>query len=249
MAKKAVADCYLERNEGIRIDVVQKLEARTAPPLRAFFRRLGAAHVYEELIVPTLEKDKGLLVAAVRDRPWPPWGIDALRVHALVHVHPIGDAGASLSGILVSDDDGLNLGLAAAVYKETLEWLARRKVKDVSYLVREGSYYADKVLAATGIDKTEDLFLTEQARYNVYRGATADHLKRLELDGVSTPDLLSHKLGDRVLDRFAGLWAVVDRGSRPYWRDWGGGVPGIIPNTGGGLDASQPGGVDTSPPS
>jgi len=73
MAKKAVADCYLERNEGIRIDILQKLEPRAAPPLRAFFRRLGAAHVYEELIVPTLEKDKGLLVAAVRDRPWPPW--------------------------------------------------------------------------------------------------------------------------------------------------------------------------------
>ena len=239
-------DEYKERNETIRIDCFESLDEKLQVPLMTFFRRLSIPHVYWETIVPTLQEGNAMICAAVRDRPWPPWGLGAQKVHALLLVYPIGERTASLNNIFVADDDLTNIGLQSAVYKEALQHLIRKKKTEVNYVVLEGSIMPDRILASNGFKKTDDLFLTEEARYNLYTASSKDVLKKLGLADVSSPDLLSHEVDDKVFQRNALFHGMTQMAGMPFWL---GRIrrPGLIFNGGGLFDANPPAGVPPSP--
>src|SRR4051812_43279059 len=184
---------YTSRNEATRVDVFEELSHTALAAVRAFFRRLGAPHLVEEHILPTLEEGDAQLYAAVRDRPWPPWGLGARHMTALCMVQEIGSESYSVSPVYVADEEATNIGMIAALYKEVLEGLLPSPNAELNYLVAEGSVLGAAVLEHAGFKRYDDVFLTEHGRYFTYRAPVAEVMKHLGLDEIETPDLLAHE--------------------------------------------------------
>jgi len=113
-------------------------------------------------------------VAAVQDRPWPPWGLGARTVTALCQTEAVSDASYAISPVYVTEQDLTNIGLITAVFKEALELLVSNPRAEICYLVAEGSTLADRLMRANGFQKSEDVFVTWNARYYTYRSPAAD---------------------------------------------------------------------------
>jgi hypothetical protein len=234
-------------NDVVRIDRVEEMDSHLAVATMRFFRRLGIPHLYSERIAPTLEGGDSQVFLAARDRPWPPWGLGARSIGALCQVHPVSKSTYALSPVYTAEEDATNVGLIAAVYKETLEELSRTGGAEVSYLVVEGSRFADRLLRGVGFQPSEDLQVTDQAKYRLYRVEAGKLAAALGLDKVSVPELLAHKLDDATLDRlssyFSGLHLATGQGRFTdrvvYEIGW---------VDGGLFDANLPGGVPPSSP-
>src|SRR5881296_2485410 len=100
---------YDERNRSVRIDVFQELNHHTLAAIRSFLRRLGSPHLLDEVILPTLHEGDSQILAAVQDRPWPPWGLGARRIMALCPTHSVGDNNFAVSPVYVTDEDLTNI--------------------------------------------------------------------------------------------------------------------------------------------
>jgi hypothetical protein len=234
-------------NDVVRIDRIEETDSHLGVAMMSFFRRLGIGHLYPERIAPTLEGGDSQIYLAARDRPWPPWGLGARTIGALCQVHPVGSNSYAISPVYTADEDATNIGLVAAVYKEALEDLSRTEGAEVNYLVVQGSRFADRLLRAVGFSATDDLQVTDQAKYRFYRTEAGKLAQALGLDKISVPELLAHKIDDATLDRlsgyFAGLHLATGQGRftdriahEILWID------------GGLFDAGLPGGVPPSPP-
>lgn len=229
---------YDQENDAVRLDNFCELDTAVAVAMRSFFRKIGSPHLFEERILPTLEIEDSMIFAAVRDRPWPPWGHGSRRISALIQIHPVGNNSFGLSPIYVRPEEASNLGLRAALFKEAIESLSQRPKAEVNYLVIEGSVLTDRVLSSVGFKRSDDLVQTEAARYFFYRADARALLDQLQLTKVSIPELLSHRVADSVLERNALYQGVLD------WSR----TRETIPIDGGSFDASLPGGVPPSPP-
>ncbi len=241
-AKGLEGGLYDERNDTTRIDMFDKVDQHTAVAMMAFCRQLGASHLFAERIRPILAEDRAVVFAAVRDRPWPPWGLGARQVSALCQVYPVGERAFTVSPIYTSPGEAANIGLISAVYREALEHITREKGAEVQYLVAEGAVLADRVLRKFGFAKTEDVAVTETARYFRYAVPASRVLAALGLDKLSTPELLAHRMDDGVYERNALFQLAFQIAAVPghLWeRRW---VPEIGPFDGGGWDMDLPGG-------
>jgi 2OG-Fe(II) oxygenase superfamily len=208
---------YDYRNQSTRVDLFDELHDHEIAALRSFTRRLGFPHLLDEVILPTFRGGDSQIVAAVQDRPWPPWGLGARTITALCQTEAVSDASYAVSPVYVTDQDLTNVGLISAVFKEALEFLAVNPRAEVCYLVAEGSNLADRVMRATGFKKSEDVFVTWNARYYTYRLLAAEVLHNLGLEKLSTPDLLAHDQADAWLDRSALFHQTIHLGSRAEW--------------------------------
>ncbi len=232
------------KNDVVRIELMDQADESYQLTLMNFFRRIGAIHLYWERILPTLSRDDAHAVAAIRDRPWPPWGgVSAHKLDAMCLIHPVGGNRVAFSPVFTSDYDVTNVGLIAAVYNEALESVQERHGDvDICYLVIEGSVLAQHVLRMNGFEKTEDLFLTEEARYDIYVANVGKLADSLGLADATTPDLLGRDLSHSILERNALFHGSIHLASR-------GGLldkikyPEIIPIDGGIFDSALPGGV------
>jgi hypothetical protein len=237
---------FHEKNESIRIDVLTEADENMRAALASFFRRLGMTHVLKERIGPTL-KSGGALVVAVRDRSWPPWGLDAQNLQAVCQVYPAGENTFAITPVITTDENATNIGLISAVYKEALEHVLRDRKAQIAYLVAEGSFLADRVLTENGFTKSNDLAVTDHGRYHVYRAPAAKLLARLSLDKRSTADLLAHDLDAKTLQRNASLQGMIAAATR-------GALSGILTRSEiilidfGRFTDSLPGGVPPTPP-
>lgn len=245
-SKRMAKPFYGDRNEATRVDLFDELSENAQSALRAFFRRMGAPHLFDEVLIPLLLEGDSQVFAAVRDRPWPPWGLGARYISAVCQTHLIIDRTYGISPVYVADEDLSNIGLMAAVYKEALEYLAYSvEGAEINYLVVEGSTLADHVLRRSGFEKTEDVFLTEAARYFTYRIPAVELLANLGLEKVSTPDLLSHEIDPRILERNALFHSSIYLSSRAEWminEIW---IASEISRLVRGGHFSKPGGVPT----
>jgi hypothetical protein len=233
---------FSKKNELIRIESLAAIDDKLAAPLRTFFRRIGLPHVYDEFVVPVLADGAAVGIVAVKDRAWPPWGVGAQTIHALTIASPVTSDSAGLSNIFVLDEDAGNIALVAAVYSELLNSLDRRGVKDISYIVLEGSIFAGRVLAGLGFSPTEELFLSHGSRYTVHSSALSVHREAISLHETASPDLLGGNLGDSAFGSVVGLHAATSIGSLAFYSERAA-SPEILPNTGGFQRASRPGGV------
>src|SRR4051794_27173516 len=108
------------RNESTRIDVLDELNDYALAAVRVFARQIGAPHLVDEVIRPIFCEGDSQIVAAVQDRPWPPWGLGARTINALCQTHAVSDDSYAASPVYVTDHDLTNVGLVSAVYKEAL---------------------------------------------------------------------------------------------------------------------------------
>ena len=108
---------YYDRNRSTRIDVFRELTPTWRAALYQFFRRIGAPSYVDEVVVPTLELGESQVFCAVRDRPWPPWGLGARTISAFALVQSVAPESWAISPIQTSPEDATNVGLIAAVYK------------------------------------------------------------------------------------------------------------------------------------
>src|SRR6267142_27810 len=230
------------RNQSTRVDLFEDTNDRDLAALRSFTRRLGASHLLDEVILPTLRGGDSQLVAAVQDRPWPPWGLGARTVTALCQTEAVSDASYAISPVYVTEQDLTNIGLITAVFKEALELLVSNPRAEVCYLVAEGSTLADRLMRANGFQKSEDVFVTWNARYYTYRSPAADLLRHLGLHKLSTPDLLAHDQPDLWLEKNALFHQTIFLASRAEWLTDSQVASEIVRLVRGG-HASKPGGV------
>lgn len=208
---------YLSRNESTRIDRFDELSHTTTAAVRSFCRRLGAPHLLDEVILPTLQDGDAQIFAAVRDRPWPPWGVGARHISALCDIQAVSDESYAISPVYVTDEDATNVGLSSAVYKEVLESIAISPNSEVNYLVAEGSILVHHIFQSHGFKKYEDVFLTEQTRYFTYRIGAHELLCRLGLDKIDTPDLLAHQISSNILETNAIFHQTIYLASKAEW--------------------------------
>jgi hypothetical protein len=197
-------------NDVVRIDRIEETDSHLGVAMASFFRRLGIGHLYPERIVPTLEGGDSQIYLAARDRPWPPWGLGGRTIGALCQVHPVGRNRYAISPVYTADEDATNIGLIAAVYKEALEDLSRTQGAEVNYLVVQGSRFADRLLRGVGFSPGDDLQVTDQAKYRVYRMEAGKLAQALGLDKISVPELLAHQIDDATLDRLSGYFAGLN---------------------------------------
>lgn len=237
---------HSQKNDAVRFENFDSLNEYNQVCLTTFFRKIELPHVFEEIIAPSLKTGNAMVCVAIIDRPWPPWGIGSQQVVALSHVHPVGETDAGLSHIFVLDESLTNIGLQSALFKETLQRLIGAGKTEISYLVIENSVYANRVLFALGFRRTDSLFLTEYARYYVYRADVNEVLQRLGLDKILTSDLLAHNIEDSIFDRNALFQSMLQLATKPYWFE-SSIVAEIIANLGIGISALPPGGIGGTP--
>ncbi len=236
------SNAFSKKNEVMRIETFEKLEDNLEAPLMAFFRHIGLPHLYWEHLVPVMREGNTVAVAAVKDRVWPPWGVGAQTIHALALACPVADDGAGISNVFVLEEDVGNIGLVAAVYKEMVGTLIRRGVKELSYIVLDGSVFASRVLGGTAFKQTEELVLTHGNKYNVFSADPQAHLKAMGLDSVALPDLMDGNLDDNAFSKVAQWIGATSVGSTPFWTGRAS-TPEVIPNTAGLHRLSRPGGT------
>jgi Rps23 Pro-64 3,4-dihydroxylase Tpa1-like proline 4-hydroxylase len=236
------APFYADRNNATRIDVFEELSHTAKAALRTFCRRLGAPHLMDEVLMPTLEDGDSSIFVAVRDRPWPPWGVGARTVTALCQVQTITDESYAVSPIYVADEELTNVGLMAALFKEVLDSLTISPRAELNYLVADGAVLTARVLQSLGFVRSEDVFLTEQARYHTWRAPVEKVISALQLDKYATPDLLAHDVPGDTLLRQATFFSTIYLGSRAEWTDVRPSAAEIIRLVRGG-HSGKPGGV------
>ncbi|MGW3199162.1 2OG-Fe(II) oxygenase [Streptomyces sp. NPDC001118] len=242
---EAGSDFFAERNGGTRIEIFDELSELAKAALHTFFRRTGAPHLMEEVVLPLFSEGDSQIFAAVRDRPWPPWGLGARNIVAVLQTHLVADGCWGLSPVHVADEDLTNVGLSSAVYKEALETLAVDPTAEVHYLVAEGSRLADRTLRRVGFERSEDVFLTEAARYLTYRTPARELLTRLGLADIDTVDVLTGAVDDEVFERNAAFHSTVYLASRAEWVSDRVTVASEIARLVRGGHYSKPGGVPT----
>jgi hypothetical protein len=232
----------VQRNESLRFEVVEQVDAALEGSLRAFFRHIGSSHVFSEWIVPALRSGHGVVNVALGERPSSPRGIGAKPVAAALLVYPIGPDDASLTNVFVPDDQLTNVGLTTALFENTLQVLRARGKSAVSYVVSERSMLADRILTSAGFARGDDSFLTESLRYYVYRGEIGRVLGRLGLAEVFQSDILAERLEDGVFERNALFQATTQLASRAYWNE-SSPFAELIANTGLAEGPATPAGV------
>jgi len=246
MSDTKVKRFYGDRNAATRIDLFDELSELAQAALRAFFRRMDAPHLFDEVVLPLLYEGDSQIFAAVRDRPWPPWGLGARYVSAVCQTHLVADTTYGLSPVYVAPEDLSNVGLIAALYKEAVEYLALSvKGAEINYLVAEGSVLADHVLRKVGFERTDDVFLTEAARYLTYRMDAGELLRSLGLEAVATPDLLAHDVDPEILERNTLFHSTIYLGSHAEWTTTSALTASELVRLVRGGHFSKPGGVPT----
>jgi hypothetical protein len=220
----------LPRTEQFRFVCLAKHDSKVTMPVQAFFRRIGLPRVFDELVAPGLEDGSGMAVMAMRDRPWPPWGIGAQSVSAITFIYPIGEERAGLSNVFALPEEELSIGLLAAVYREALSLLAERSTKRVHFVTRGGPHLAGRVLAAAGFADTGIPYITEAARYSFHEAELSAHLAALGVADSTPLQLLGDEFPGAVLDRMALYLLTLNAAFGGYWRETVR-APEVIPNT------------------
>jgi len=220
----------LPRTEQFRFVCLTEHDSKLAIPIQAFFRRIGLPRVFDELVSPGLEEGSGMAVMAMRDRPWPPWGIGAQSVSAFTFIYPIGEGRAGLSNVFALPEEELSIGLLAAVDREGLNVLAEHSTNRIHFVTRDGSHLSARVLAGAGFEETGIPYITNEARYCFHEAELSSHLAALGIADCTPLQLLGEEFPEAALDRIALYLLTLNASFGGYWRETVR-APEVIPNT------------------
>lgn len=211
-------DCAL-RNERIRIEISNGISDEMKAPVAKFFREIGAGHAFLEVIEPLTKSTRTLIAMGISDRPWPPRGVGAHIVEAMA-IAVIGDGNrAFLTPVLVSPQNGTNVGLAAALTKRLFDALNQSSVKSMIYLVRDDSTVIAHLLSEAGFKPSNERVVTEQANFLHFAADPEEALKKLGLAERRAGDLLSLSLDPDQLSRLSLYHFGLSAASRNFWSD------------------------------
>jgi hypothetical protein len=219
----------LPRTEQFRFVSLTEDDGKSTLALRAFFRRIGLSRVYDEMVAPGLQDGSGLVVMAVRDRPWPPFGIGAQSVSAMCFIYPIGEGRAGLANVFALPEEQLSIGLLAAVYREALDILVERGTKWVHFVTRDDSHFAAHVLQSAGFEQTGIPYITEAARYCFHEVEIAAHLGALGITDTTPLQLLADEFPESTLERTGLYLLTVNTAFSGFWSETVK-APELIPN-------------------
>ena len=231
------ASLYDSLNESLRFEEFIEVDDVSVIAIRMFFRELGTLHLVDEYVLPTLRAPDSSIFAAVKDRPWPPWGHGSKNIVAFTQVHQIAENSYAVGPVRVQPSQAANIGLRAALYKEAIESLAKEKEAEVNYLVIEGSVLTDQLLTSVGFQRTPDLVQTDDAKYFFYRANCVELLAQLQLNNVSVPELLTLQVNPVIIEKNASFQAIMD------WAV----LRELVPIWFGGFHESIPGGTPPPP--
>jgi hypothetical protein len=237
---------YSVKNETVRFVTVSELSAEMRSAVGAFFRRSGLSNGFYELIDPLTQQTKFVLAAAVTDRPWPPRGVGAIEIQALV-VAVIGDGDrAFLTPVIAGPENTTNVGLSAAVMKELLRGLQELKIEKVVFLAHEGSHLVAHILKNAGFTPTQEQVITDQAHY-VHYSATLDTVSQsLGLSELRTGDLLSHAIEPSRLSQLGLFHLGLSAGATNFWHERSSWVE-LLPGLFDWIATLPPGGIGGTP--
>src|SRR5262245_17400950 len=137
-------------SETVSVVVTSTLSTERRVGVQRFLRKLGALHIYDELIGPLLDGGRLHLALATTDRPWPPKGVGSVTVHALgIAMRATGDR-ALLTPVVTSLEHTTNVGLVGALTRVLLDELIESGTPEVSYLVRAEELALERTLAKAG---------------------------------------------------------------------------------------------------
>lgn len=213
------APVTLPRTDLFRLVTLTRPDDKLAPALRAFLRRAGLPHVFDELLWPALHEGNTLAVAALRDRPWPPWGLGAVSVSALTVCHPIHEARAGVGGVIAVPEEVASVGLLAAVHREAVAKLAERGVTALQHVVRAHTFLAVRVLAGAGFVDHKHPVVTDDAAYRLHEAPVAAHLAALGLADRTPLQLLAEEFAPAAFDRLALYLLAVGQQFALHWTD------------------------------
>jgi hypothetical protein len=232
------------RLDTFELEYHDTLDADLEPPVRAFLRRVGLGHVYDELLRPTMAEGATVVAMAVKRRPWPPWGVGAMTLSAMAIATSVDRRTAGVCAVLAVPEEATAIPLHAATYVTLLEGLADRGVERVHHVVREGSELGHRIGAIAGLEPSPHLILTEHARYWLHDAEIARHRDAIGLSEHGVDELLAGEgLAHGAFDRVALFLLGVSAALAPWWREEVA-AGEIIANTGPGRVAEclPPGG-------
>jgi hypothetical protein len=232
------------RLEEFEFDCFDAINPSFEVPARAFLRRIGLGHLFDELVRPSLDAGSALVAVAQRRRPWPPWGIGARTFSAIEIALPVGEGTAGLTSVLAVPEEATQIGLLAAVHTTLLQGLSERGVERVHFVVREAAPFSERIVAAAGFTPTSQLLLTESSRYWLYDASVEEHRRALGIQEAGPDDLLTgDALHGEHYDRAALFLLGVSQVLNPSWLELLEAAE-IIANTGPGRVAEclPPGG-------
>ena len=209
------------------------------PPLMAFFRHIGVPHAYWEFLVPCMRSKRAAMFTATQIRPWPPWGLGSVNVHALALIFPIEKDWASIGNIFLLDEDVANIHLSSAIYASCLDYLSNiRGIGELRHVVDEDSILAARVLTALGFSPTGNPYIAPtNKQYQVYSAPIDNHKSQLGLTGTKAATLLGGSINDQLFSNFIQLFCIITLGTQPFWSP-GSTFPDIIPNALAAVDVS-----------
>ena len=210
---------YAAVNETVSVVVTSHLSTEKRVGVQRFLRKLGAAHIYEELIGPLLDGGRLHLALATTDRPWPPKGVGSVTVHALsIAMRAVGDR-ALLTPVITSLEHTTNVGLVGAVTRVLLDELIESGTPEVSYLVRTDELALERTLAKAGFRRSELQAATEWADYAEYVASPMEMRDRLGLAAARQGDILRLILDSGEFDALSQYHFALSSAARAFLAD------------------------------
>ncbi|MEM9549061.1 MAG: hypothetical protein AAGA77_23945 [Bacteroidota bacterium] len=191
---KKVKNIYLNSNEKTRIEILDSFDQNTKIRLNTFFRTIRNSHTLEDYVGPLLQEKDSQLIMAVRDRPWPSYGIHGQTIIAACLIYRVGTHSMGISPIYALPDETTNIGLVSAVFKEALDYLKAQKVESLKYMVKEGSIVGPVILSKFGfIQNEKEAFLLENgSKYTSFSISPVALSEALKYDKYEFSDLLEY---------------------------------------------------------
>lgn len=212
-------DLYSESNDRLELRTTAGLVDEYRPELSSFLRRLGLAHLLDEVLVPLAATSRTTAAVAFEERPWPPSGIGARTLRALA-VAVVGEDRQSLfTPVFLSPQHATNIGLASAMTKLLLEHLADTGTEWVTVFVNERSAVVSGELSDAGFVPRQARVLTAETEFKAYATSPATLLRSLGLDSVRLGDVLTLSLDRRQISRLTAFHLTLAAGIAAHWAD------------------------------
>ena len=206
-------------NETVSVVVTSNLSTEKRIGVQRLLRKLGAAHIYEELIGPLLDGGRLHLALATTDRPWPPKGVGSVTVHALSIAMRAADDRALLTPVITSLEHTTNVGLAGALTRVLLDELIESGTAEVGYLVRADELALERTLAKAGFRRSELQAATEWADYVEYVASPVEMRDRLGLAAARQGDILRLVLDSGEFDALSQYHFALSSAARGFLAD------------------------------
>jgi hypothetical protein len=222
---------HSEVNQRLELRVTTDLVGELRPELAAFLRNLNLGHLLEEVFVPLGTTTRTKAAVAYEERPWPPAGIGARALRAVVLAVMSDDGQALLTPVMLSPQHVTNVGLAAALTKMLFEDLVADGVEWVALFVNQRSKVVSGELASASFKPRGARLLTAETEFTAFAATPSAALETLGLADARLGDVLALNLDQAQVSQLTSFHLSLAAGVANHWADrthWAEVFPGFI---------------------